>query len=196
MHPDSGFSLQRHYSFEAIGTEYDLFVALAFEHFPMHLAVAHAVSTFAAGRIHHDFARDPTQRRIEKQRPSFQMKSSPNRVKYIAEGEVDDRVLRIELNGYALRSSLRLDAYEKCNRAEEGMPHSGSAKSPPVSFDRVTQSVAPIPERAYREREEGPKSSHVKGQQSAKNCGPLAKNLEDPLLESRTAVEREHQSRH
>jgi hypothetical protein len=147
MHADSGFSLQRHYSFEAIGAEYDLFVALAFEHFPMHLAVAHAVSTFAAARIHHDFARDFTQRRIEKQRPPFQMKSSPNRVKYIAKSEVDDRLLRIELNGYALRSSRRLDAYEKCNRAEEGIPPlSDSAKSPPVSVDRVTQSVAPIPE--------------------------------------------------
>jgi len=146
MDVDRRFSPQRHHSFEAIGTEYNLFVTIAFEHFPMHLAVAHAASTFAAGRIHHDFARDFAQRRIEKQRPSFQMKSSPNRVKYIAEGEVDDRVLRIELNGYALRSRRRVDAYEKRNCAEEGTPHSASAKTPPVSVDRVTQSVAPIPE--------------------------------------------------
>ncbi len=78
----------------------------------MHLPVAHSVSTFAAGSIHYDFAGELTQRGIEKQRTSFQMKSSSNRVKYVAKREIDGRALRIELNGQALCDGRNADAYE------------------------------------------------------------------------------------
>jgi hypothetical protein len=40
------------------------------------------------------------------------------------------------------------------------------------------------------------KTSYVQSQKSVKNFGMLAKNLECALLKARTAVEREHQSRH
>ncbi len=111
----------------------------------MHLPVAHSVSTFAAGRIHHDFAGELTQRGIKKQRTSLQMKSSSNRVKYVSEREVDGRALRIKLNGQALRGGRNADAYkkEKYYRRRERRPQ--ASNSPRVSVDRATQSVAPIP---------------------------------------------------
>jgi hypothetical protein len=75
------------------------------------------------------------------------MKASSNRVKCIAEREIDGRALRIELNGHALRGGRNADAYEKekyCRRRER-RPQAAAANRPDVSVDRATQSAAPIP---------------------------------------------------
>ncbi len=71
------------------------------------------------------------------------MKSSSNRVKYVAQREIDGRALRIELNGQPLRDGRNADAYEKYCRRER-RPQA-AANSPRFSVDRATQSVAPIP---------------------------------------------------
>src|SRR5271165_171662 len=54
----------------------------------------------------------------------------------------------------------------------------------------------PTQSEAVKSEMEGRKRSDMQSQQPAKNFGTLAENLESALLKTRTAIEREHQSRH
>ncbi len=73
------------------------------------------------------------------------MKSSSNRVKYVAQREIDGRALRIELNGQTLRDGRNADAYKKEKYCRRERRPQAAANSPRFSVDRATQSVAPIP---------------------------------------------------
>jgi hypothetical protein len=65
-----------------------------------------------------------------------------------------------------------------------------------TSFAWLRSQQSPTQSKAVESKVNRRERAYVQGEQSAKNFGAIAKNLENALLEAGTAVEREHQSRH
>jgi hypothetical protein len=188
--------LQQHSSVNPIGAERDFGVSIAFQYLSMHFPVAHPAAAVAALRIHDDFAGEFLRSKIKVQSATLQLKSSANRVEYVAKRETNDGVLRIQLERHILRRTRNAGYREKCNRSQEWPTHSTSAESLDLFFHRLCSQQSPPQSEPVESEMKRRKSSHVQGQQSAKNFGTPAQNLKSTLLEPGVAVEHEHQSRH
>ena len=124
--PYRGPSLQRHSSINAIGTERNFWIAVALEYLSVHFPVAHSAATFAALRIHNDFACELPRSRIKPQSTVLQFEGSANCVEHVAKRETDIGVLRIQLERHVLRWSRNASNCDKCDRSQEWPPHSTS----------------------------------------------------------------------
>src|SRR6266567_2235975 len=83
VNPDGRFSLAGYRAFNPIGMKSNFWIAIAFQNFFVHLAVAHAAAALAAAGIDYDLARDLPRCRLELQGATLQLKRSANGVKNI-----------------------------------------------------------------------------------------------------------------
>lgn len=97
MHFHAGLPLRGDCPLNSIGPKRNLGIFLAFEHFPVHLAVAHAAATLATFGVDHDLSRKFSDGRFELQRSAFQLKTSVHGMQYIAQSELDRSVRGINL---------------------------------------------------------------------------------------------------
>jgi hypothetical protein len=144
---DGRLSLRQYGSFDAIGVECNFGVAIALQHFPLHLPVAHPAAAIATPGIDDNFAGEFFRSRIKVKRTMLQMKCSVNRVQCVAKRKSNGSVLRIKLECDILRRGRKGGKREKYNRSQGRTAHPILAKSlHPFHHDHeVMQSAAPTP---------------------------------------------------